>query len=116
MLITIKIHGSAGPLRFLVNDDYLVSHVIKMTLKYYARQRRLPYLGFDIDDFLLHYPVGLYGLSPTETIGSCGGREFTLIKKNLNCNVGLKYDTQKQKQHFKWKSCFVIQPNSVLSS
>ncbi|XVF71436.1 hypothetical protein PTKIN_Ptkin12aG0037200 [Pterospermum kingtungense] len=53
-LITINVVGSAGPLRFLVNEDDLVSAVIDVALKSYAREGRLPVLGLDPNKFLLY--------------------------------------------------------------
>lgn len=53
-LITINILGSAGPIRFVVNEKDLVSGVIGTALKFYAREGRLPVLGSDIDNFLLY--------------------------------------------------------------
>lgn len=53
-LITINILGSAGPIRFVVNEKDLVSGVIGTALKSYAREGRLPVLGSDIDNFLLY--------------------------------------------------------------
>lgn len=53
-LISINVVGSAGPLRFLVNEDDLVSSVIEFALKSYAREGRLPVLGLDPNKFLLY--------------------------------------------------------------
>jgi len=55
-LVTINIMGSSGPIRFVVNDKELVSGVIDTVLKSYAREGRLPVLGFNAADFLLYYP------------------------------------------------------------
>ncbi|KAF1891270.1 hypothetical protein Lal_00001413 [Lupinus albus] len=52
-LITINIVGSTGPLRFLVNERDHISRVIGSALKHYAREERLPVLGFDASNFLL---------------------------------------------------------------
>lgn len=56
LLVTINIMGSAGPIRFVVNEKELVSGVIEIALKSYAREGRLPVLGFDATNFLLYYP------------------------------------------------------------
>jgi len=48
--------GSSGPVRFVVNEKELVSGVIDISLKSYAREGRLPVLGFNAADFLLYYP------------------------------------------------------------
>ncbi|XP_015880371.3 uncharacterized protein At4g22758-like [Ziziphus jujuba] len=81
-LITVNVVGSAGPLRFVVNEDDLVSVVIDTALKTYAREGRLPVLGSDSNDFLLYCAnAGSDALSPKEKIGSHGGRNFVLSKK-----------------------------------
>ncbi|CAJ1866770.1 unnamed protein product [Sphenostylis stenocarpa] len=53
-LVTINIMGSAGPIRFVVNEKENVSGVIDTALKSYAREGRLPVLGFDASNFLLY--------------------------------------------------------------
>ena len=53
-LITINIMGSAGPIRFVVKEKELVSNVIDIALKSYAREGRLPVLGFDCSNFILY--------------------------------------------------------------
>jgi hypothetical protein len=53
-LITINVNGSAGPVRFVVNEDDVVAGVIDTTLKAYARVGRLPVLGSDVNNFLLY--------------------------------------------------------------
>ncbi|XVF20620.1 hypothetical protein REPUB_Repub12eG0016800 [Reevesia pubescens] len=81
-LITINVLGSAGPLKFLVNEDDLVAAVIDVALKSYAREGRLPVLGLDPNKFLLYCAnAGSDALSPREKIGSQGGRNFVLCKK-----------------------------------
>ncbi|CAI9758440.1 unnamed protein product [Fraxinus pennsylvanica] len=82
-LITINVFGSAGPLRFVVNEDDNAAGVVETALKLYAREGRLPILGSDVNSFFL-YPsnAGLDALSPSESIGSHGGvRNFILCKK-----------------------------------
>ncbi|XP_043702929.1 uncharacterized protein At4g22758-like [Telopea speciosissima] len=82
LLITINVLGSAGPLRFVVNEGELVAAVIDTALKSYAREGRLPVLGSDLNNFLLYCAnAGADALSPWETIGSGGGRNFVLCKK-----------------------------------
>ncbi|KAF7808681.1 uncharacterized protein G2W53_035424 [Senna tora] len=92
LLISINVLGSAGPIRFVVNEEELVAAVMDTALKSYAREGRLPVLGSDISHFLLYCPhVGsdvftlfylfFSALSPWDTIGSFGARNFMLCKK-----------------------------------
>ncbi|PIA42075.1 hypothetical protein AQUCO_02100139v1 [Aquilegia coerulea] len=84
LLISINVLGSAGPLRFLVNEEELVAAVIETAVRNYAREGRLPILRSDLNNFLLYSAnSGTDGksLSPWETIGSRGGRNFVLCKK-----------------------------------
>lgn len=53
-LITVNVLGSAGPLRFVVNETDLVAGVIDTALKSYAREGRLPVLGSDVNGFVLY--------------------------------------------------------------
>ncbi|GMN31252.1 hypothetical protein TIFTF001_041566 [Ficus carica] len=53
-LITVNVLGSAGPMRFVVNEDDLVAAVIDTALKSYSREGRLPVLGTHASDFLLY--------------------------------------------------------------
>ncbi|EOY01028.1 Uncharacterized protein TCM_010959 isoform 2, partial [Theobroma cacao] len=89
LLISITVLGSAGPIRFVVNEEELVAAVIDTALKSYAREGRLPVLGSDLNDFHLYCPcagsdgrfIQIHALSPWETIGSQGARNFMLCKK-----------------------------------
>ncbi|KAF3661212.1 putative phosphoenolpyruvate carboxylase 4-like [Capsicum annuum] len=116
LLISITVVGSAGPIRFVVNEKELVANVLNTALKNYAREGRLPVLGSKLNDFVLYCPtVASEGwrcgqtlesngfrlsksktkyleckfsdtshksdLSPWETIGSFGVRNFVLVKK-----------------------------------
>ncbi|GMI87635.1 hypothetical protein like AT1G70780 [Hibiscus trionum] len=82
LLISVTVLGSAGPIRFVVNEEELVAAVIDTALKSYAREGRLPVLGSNLNDFLLYCPsAGSDALSPWETIGSQGARNFMLCKK-----------------------------------
>lgn len=56
-LISITVLGSAGPIRFVVNEEALVAAVIDTALKSYAREGRLPVLGSDLDEFMLYCPT-----------------------------------------------------------
>ncbi|CAN1158624.1 hypothetical protein LINPERPRIM_LOCUS11953 [Linum perenne] len=81
-LISVTIRGSVGPIRFVANQNDTVLVVIRACLKRYAREGRLPVIGFDVCDFLLYCPlVGPEALSPGEAIGDCSGRYFLLSKK-----------------------------------
>ncbi|CAA2986492.1 Hypothetical predicted protein [Olea europaea subsp. europaea] len=84
-LIIINVFGSAGPIRFIVNEDDNAAAVVETALKLYAREGRLPILGSDVNSFFL-YPAnaGLDALCPTESIGSSGLRNFVLCKKQIN--------------------------------
>ncbi|GMJ13379.1 hypothetical protein like AT1G70780 [Hibiscus trionum] len=82
LLVSITVLGSAGPIRFVVNEEELVADVIDTALKAYAREGRRPVLGSDMNAFFLYCPsVRSDALSPWETIGSQGARNFVLCKK-----------------------------------
>ena len=62
ILVSITVSGSPGPIRFIVFDDELVNAVIDKVIKVYAREGRLPLLGFNAFDFnLLSTQVGYDG-------------------------------------------------------
>lgn len=82
ILITVNVIGSAGPMRFVVEERETVRSVIEMVLKSYAREGRLPILGSDIDGFVMFCPgAESDALSPCEAIGAKGFRTFLLCKK-----------------------------------
>lgn len=82
LLISITVIGSAGPIRFVVNEEELVGNVMDTALRAYAREGRLPVLGSNINAFVLYCPIaGTEALNPLEAIGSFGVRNFMLCKK-----------------------------------
>lgn len=65
LLVSIKVVGSTGPIRFVVNEDETVTNVIDITLRCYARQGRLPiFSSHPTSSFLLYSP---YSLNQRET-------------------------------------------------
>lgn len=54
LLVSVNVLGSVGPIRFLANEDDEVSSVINTALKAYARQGRIPVLGFNINNFIFY--------------------------------------------------------------
>ncbi|CAN8243573.1 unnamed protein product [Cochlearia groenlandica] len=82
LLVSVKVLGSVGPIRFLVNEDEQVSSVINTTLRAYARQGRIPSLGFDVNHFIFYsINAGFNALNPKEKIGSMDVMNFLLCKK-----------------------------------
>ncbi|KAK8522636.1 hypothetical protein V6N13_115595 [Hibiscus sabdariffa] len=110
LLISITVLGSAGPIRFVVNEKELVAAVIDTALKSYAREGRLPVLGSNLNDFLLYCPsAGSDALTPWETIGSQGSRNFMLCKKPRTEkmeNDGKSAESITRKSPGNWKAWF----------
>jgi hypothetical protein len=58
VLVTVTVLGSAGPLRFLVDEGESVTGLIRAALRCYAREGRMPLLGADAANFLLYTANG----------------------------------------------------------
>ncbi|TVU42307.1 hypothetical protein EJB05_08704, partial [Eragrostis curvula] len=54
VLVTVTVLGSAGPLRFLVDEGETVAGLIRAALRCYARKGHMPLLGADPAEFLLY--------------------------------------------------------------
>ncbi|TVU42332.1 hypothetical protein EJB05_08731, partial [Eragrostis curvula] len=52
VLVTVTVLGSAGPLRFLVDEGETVAGLIRAALRCYAREGHMPLLGADPAEFL----------------------------------------------------------------
>lgn len=120
LLISITVLGSAGPIRFVVNEDELVAAVIDTALKSYAREGRLPILGSNLNDFFLYCPnTGPDALSSWDTIGSQGVRNFMLCKKPQPVKVeddGRSSPANVRKGNGSWKAWINKSLNLKISS
>jgi len=82
VLVTVTVLGSAGPLRFLVDEGDTVTSLIRSALRCYAREGRMPLLGADPADFLLYTANGRSdALRADERISFNGCRSFLLWQK-----------------------------------
>ncbi|KAJ7549521.1 hypothetical protein O6H91_07G057300 [Diphasiastrum complanatum] len=82
MLVTVNVSGSTGPLRFLVDVKDPVSRVIELALRAYAREGRLPHLGFNCSLVeLLSTNSNFEALDPAQPVGSLGTRHFLLYRR-----------------------------------
>ncbi|GJM91051.1 hypothetical protein PR202_ga07386 [Eleusine coracana subsp. coracana] len=82
VLVTVTVLGSAGPLRFLVDEGETVAGLIRAALRCYAREGRMPLLGADPADFLVYTANGgSDALKADERISFNGCRSFLLWQK-----------------------------------
>ncbi|CAM0945782.1 unnamed protein product [Alopecurus aequalis] len=84
VLVTVTVLGSAGPLRFLVDEGESVTRLIRATLRCYAREGRMPLLGADAANFLLYTANAL---KADERISFNGCRSFMLWQKTVHQTV-----------------------------
>lgn len=80
LLITVNVLGSPGPIRFVVNEEALVTAVIDTALKTYARVGRLPVLGSDFSEFMLHPHDGADGNFPSNPLSMHYSRSIQIIQ------------------------------------
>lgn len=101
VLVTVTVLGSAGPLRFLVDEGESVTGLIRTVLRCYAREGRMPLLGADPADFLLYTSNGRSdGTASTQTqVPPCLTRRnlrhflaLTPSRFDLSCRAALKAD------------------------
>ena len=72
LLVSITVVGSAGPIRFVVNEEMMVAAVVDTALKSYAREGRLHVLGSKSNDFVLYCPVvGTEGKTLKPSFNDC---------------------------------------------
>ncbi|XP_073127701.1 uncharacterized protein At4g22758-like [Henckelia pumila] len=118
-LISVTVHGSSGPIRFVVNEEDLVADVMDTVLKSYAREGRLPVLGSNFNNFILYCPIaGTEALNSWEMIGSLGVRNFVLCKKPETTTAigGEKSSPMTRKAAGSWRTWFNKSLNPKISS
>ncbi|CAO2816389.1 unnamed protein product [Amaranthus hypochondriacus] len=104
-LIMVNVLGSAGALRFIVNEENTVNSVILTALKLYAKQARLPALGSDSTKFLLYCANhGSDALKAWDEIGWCGARMFVLCRKPEHQPNMTDYISPTKRSAHNWKS------------
>lgn len=105
LLVTINVLGSAGPFRFLAKEDDTVHKIIETALKLYAREGRLPVLGFNTKQFELYCAnSGTEAVEPSQVVGALGTRNFLLCKKHhgkFEEEKVIKNPPQQQQHHVK---------------
>ncbi|KAJ7549522.1 hypothetical protein O6H91_07G057400 [Diphasiastrum complanatum] len=116
MLVTVNVSGSTGPLRFLVDVKDPVSRVIELAMRAYAREGRLPHLGFNFKLVELYLANGNFeALDPAQPAGSLGTRHFLLHKRR---NEELEHVAE-QTEHIgamPWKFMWNVMMNSIICS
>ncbi|KAJ7520253.1 hypothetical protein O6H91_20G074700 [Diphasiastrum complanatum] len=79
VLITVTVLGKAGRLRVLIGAHATVNQLIKAALQEYAREGRIPYLGFEYHKFDLHLSQFSHQALPSHNcIKDLGTRSFVL--------------------------------------
>ncbi|KAJ7548372.1 hypothetical protein O6H91_07G009300 [Diphasiastrum complanatum] len=84
VLVTVTVLGSIGGLKMLVAADATVVHLIESALCVYAREGRLPVLGFNLKAFELYLsPYSPQALPSQQSIKELGTRNFVLCPAKL---------------------------------
>ncbi|KAK1383125.1 Senescence-associated protein [Heracleum sosnowskyi] len=115
-LIIVNVLGGSGPIKFVVKEDDSVAGVIGTALKLYAREERLPVLGYDVNQCLLYPSNGGQeaALGPSEMIAAGGGRNFLLCKKQSHQEMADDAIMRSPKNRC-WKT-FLIKPLRKIKS